>query len=177
MPKDTVDTFCATEGCMLHPNSGACFEPNKKHRFALWRFWDVTPPLGFVMMNPSIADQVKDDRTITRCIGFAKREGYGGIIVCNLRSDVATNPLDLPSHSPVADAENYRHLKRLFDRCPMVIAGWGTNAVRFGDVMPLSLRKQPLYRLGEVNKKDGSPRHPLYLKGTTPILPWEPKYA
>ena len=62
----------------------ADISPCKKYRYRLRRTWDERPPLPFVMLNPSRADAEKDDKTITRCIDFAMREGAGGIIVVNL---------------------------------------------------------------------------------------------
>ena len=50
------------------------------------------------MLNPSTADADHDDRTIGRCISFAKREGCGGLIVGNLFQLRATDPDELRRH-------------------------------------------------------------------------------
>jgi hypothetical protein len=42
--------------------------------------------ITFVLLNPSTADAVQLDPTLRRCVGFAKREGYGGMVILNLRS-------------------------------------------------------------------------------------------
>ena len=44
------------------------------------------------MLNPSTADATCNDRTIEKCIRYAKSWGYGGIEVCNLFAWRAKNP-------------------------------------------------------------------------------------
>ena len=57
----------------------------KKYRYSLSRTWDESKPLiGFIGLNPSTADDVIDDPTITRCINFAKSWGGGGLYMGNL---------------------------------------------------------------------------------------------
>ena len=54
----------------------------EKYRYQLIRQWDDNKNLAlFIGLNPSIADDEIDDPTIRRCIGFAKRERFGGFII------------------------------------------------------------------------------------------------
>lgn len=40
-----------------------------KYRYSLWRVWDKTKPtFTSIGLNPSTADHIEDDPTITRCI-------------------------------------------------------------------------------------------------------------
>ena len=56
-----------------------------RYRYKLWRIWDPeSAPVLFVMLNPSTADANRDDRTVSRCVAFAKRDGFGGFLVGNL---------------------------------------------------------------------------------------------
>jgi hypothetical protein len=67
--------------------SGAEFSPCRTWRYALWRHWDWQGHANCVMfvgMNPSTADELVNDKTISNCIGFAKRWGFGGIYMLNL---------------------------------------------------------------------------------------------
>jgi hypothetical protein len=67
-----------------------------RHRYLLTRIWDkATPPVCFIMLNPSTADHHRDDPTIKRCMGFARRWGHGGIQVVNLFAYRATDPKEL----------------------------------------------------------------------------------
>ena len=47
------------------------------------------------MLNPSTADEKTDDLTTIRCIKFAKKWGYGGIMIGNLYPFRAKRPKDL----------------------------------------------------------------------------------
>src|SRR5687767_7058306 len=74
-------------GCLGAP-SGCWLSDDNAYRTLLWRtFQDVgflqRPPLVFGMMNPSTATHLLLDPTVRRCLGFARREGAGGIIVVN----------------------------------------------------------------------------------------------
>lgn len=43
---------------------GAIFSDDRDYRYRLWRTWDVDLPLvGFIMLNPSTADETEDDQT------------------------------------------------------------------------------------------------------------------
>lgn len=73
--------------------------PDGVYRYVLTRYWDRgLRPLIFCMLNPSVADGDTDDPTVTRCIGFARSLGFGGIRVINLFEYIATNPLELLAH-------------------------------------------------------------------------------
>jgi len=64
-----------------------------KYRLRLHRTWDpAVLPATFVMLNPSTADAEQDDPPIRRCIGFARRWGFGGVRIVNLFALRATNP-------------------------------------------------------------------------------------
>jgi hypothetical protein len=74
-----------------------------RYRYTLGRTWSDEPPVLFVMLNPSTADADVDDNTISKCIGFAKRWGHGGITVVNLYAWRATNPKELPDDFSVGE--------------------------------------------------------------------------
>ncbi|WP_417651456.1 DUF1643 domain-containing protein, partial [Acinetobacter baumannii] len=60
---------------------GAIISDCNKYRYSLWRIWDKEKPIfTFVGLNPSTADREQDDRTIRRCINFAKSWG-GGLLI------------------------------------------------------------------------------------------------
>jgi hypothetical protein len=46
-------------------------------------------------LNPSTADAISDDATIRRCVGLAKREGCGRLVMLNLFAFRATTPADM----------------------------------------------------------------------------------
>jgi hypothetical protein len=74
----------------------AVFSPDRRYRYHLSRVWPFgRGSLCFIMLNPSHADEAADDATIRKCMGFAKRFGYGGIDVVNLYAHAARYPKDL----------------------------------------------------------------------------------
>lgn len=65
--------------------TGAVISGCKTYRYSLWREWDHQKPrLGWIMLNPSIADAETDDPTIRRCVERARALDCGGIEVRNL---------------------------------------------------------------------------------------------
>src|SRR3989449_11540410 len=105
----------------------ACFSRCGTYRYALWRRWAAGPQVLFVMLNPSTADAQRDDPTIRRCIGFARRWGCGGIEVVNLFALRATDPRRLRYTRDPVGPENVAHLARAAGRASLVGAAWGAD--------------------------------------------------
>lgn len=148
-----------------------------RYRYTLVRRWGPEPPLQFVMLNPSTADAEVDDRTIGRCVGFARDLGAGGILVVNLYAYRATKPVDLwRAEDPVGpDADLYLRAaaRRSAIEGAATIAAWGVNAKpdRVAHVLDLFANAGGrLHALGLT--KDGHPRHPLYLPATARPVPF-----
>lgn len=115
------------------------------YRYDLGRRWTDGPLLGYVMCNPSTADDVIDDPTIRRCIGFAKREGLAGIVVRNLWAYRATIPFDVlaawRAGVDIVGPENDGWLADLGGegarfQVPRVVAAWGALTA-FGRSRPV----------------------------------------
>jgi hypothetical protein len=144
------------------------------YRYALMRRWAEGWPLRFVMLNPSTADASLDDPTIRRCTGFARREGYGALIVLNLYAYRATNPKVLVTCAdpvgPHNDTILWAHLLAAAEGPTPVVAAWGANAKRERVAHVLGLRPSVDWRCLGVTK-DGQPRHPLYVRGDQPLVP------
>jgi hypothetical protein len=147
-----------------------------QYRYRLTRYWGPGYMLPFVMLNPSIADASLDDPTIRRCMGFARREGAGGIIVVNLYAFRATSPGDLMRAGKPPGPDNKTALVHIAQESiatdmPIVCAwGAGGGAMSLAVVDLLSQFRPRLLCLGFT--KDGSPRHPLYVKGDQPLVPF-----
>jgi hypothetical protein len=63
----------------------AAFSPCRNYRYSLSRFWNPKlPSISFVGLNPSTADDQTDDPTVRRCVAFARRWNFGGLILTNL---------------------------------------------------------------------------------------------
>lgn len=146
----------------------ADISPCGRYRYSLTRRWSDAPLLAFVMLNPSIADADIDDPTIRRCMGFARREAFGGIRVANLFAFRATNPHDLWTEADPFGPFNDDALRRLADFDTPVVCGWGIHGG--GNNHAIVLMQQAgadLRCLGRT--KGGYPRHPLYVRADQPM--------
>lgn len=145
------------------------------YRYRLTRYWGPGPMLPFVMLNPSTADHEIDDPTIRRCMGFARREGHGGIVVGNIHAFRATRPEDLKRAADPFGPDNGDALWEIAvgavaDNVPIVCA-WGASGGMFAkDRQAIRLMREQRARLvclGTVS--NGMPRHPLYVRGDQPL--------
>ena len=167
------------------PIMGAWFsgEPDPLYRYALWRVWVRRYPLLLVsMLNPSTADHRKDDPTIRRVIGFAKRDGYGGVIVLNAYAFRATSPKEMfaavdpdGTLNRAAKQQAAELARDSFEgRFPVVLMAHGIHG-GVGGRRTFDIFHQAgcdIRCLGTT--KDGSPKHPLYVAGHTPMIAWQP---
>jgi len=111
--------------------SWADLSPDGFYRYSLGRRWTPGEKLLVVIgLNPSTADATQDDPTIRRCVGFAKRWGFGGLLMLNLFAYRATDPEELRGAiargldpvGPLNDAK----LLGFTDGCPALVA-WGSH--------------------------------------------------
>lgn len=153
----------ATNPLLEDDSAGALFDDGRTYRYRLWRTWDTAKPtVAFIMLNPSTADELTDDRTIRKCIGYAQAWGYGTLVVGNLFALRATDPEELYGHPDPVGVENDDHLVDIADAADQVIAAWGHHG-GYQD------RGRAVYDLLDCDldalgtTQDGHPRHPLYL--------------
>ena len=153
----------------------ASISPCGRYRYGLTRQWSDAPMMGFVMLNPSTADADIDDPTIRRCIGFARREGCGGIVVVNLFPLRATDPAQLwatrypERFGPNSDAELQRHIRMVTGA---LVAAWGAEGDSLGSDAVMLARRYLGHRMVCLGMtKSGAPRHPLYVRGNAPLVP------
>jgi hypothetical protein len=154
--------------------SGAVFDTSGRYRYSLWREWSAYHQrIVFILLNPSTANEQRDDPTIRRCIGFARAWKFGSVEVVNLFAHRSTDARELLKvDDPVGD-ENDLFLIRAVARCSTVVVGWGSRGTLLGrdrQVMSLLTGKKNVFCLGIT--KEGQPRHPLYVKGDTSLVPY-----
>ena len=148
----------------LFASTGADFSPCRAYRYLLWRIWDNRlPKLHFCCLNPSTADEVKNDPTVERCERRAIGYGYGGLFVTNIFAYRSTDPGKLGMIDDPVGPGNDEAIVRAAKQSKITIAAWGTHGMyrnRSNAVRKL-LANFPLFCLGLT--KDGFPRHPLYV--------------
>lgn len=145
------------------------------YRYSLGRIWrEGGPSMLFVMLNPSTADADTDDPTIRRCIGFARREGCGALMVVNLFALRTSDPIALlKADDPVGPFNDY-HIGRAVQLharsgARIVLAHGRVHSrlhPRYRHVQ-IMLRNVETWCLGRTAA--GYPRHPLYLRADAPL--------
>ena len=152
----------------------AKFSSCRKYRYALWRIWDLSRPfVMFIGLNPSTADETKDDPTIRRCINFAKYWNYGGIYVTNLFAYRSSSTRKMMTFSnPIGD-ENDKWIRNLSQKSNIIIAAWGNDGIHLNRSKTIE-DKIPNLKCIKKNKS-GQPAHPLYLKSNLKPKPLKEK--
>lgn len=153
------------------PSSSATFSKCRQYRYVLRRKWSVGPPFILIGLNPSTADETKDDPTIRRCISFAKREGCGSLIMLNLFAFRATDPLVMKAQkSPVGDINTETICDICRDKC--VVVAWGVHGSHMDQDRILMRELIDAHAIVKCfgTTKAGFPKHPLYLRSDTPLI-------
>ncbi len=150
----------------------ADFSPCRTWRYTLKRRWDDDlPSLLCVLLNPSTANEYRDDPANTRCIRWAIRFGYGSLTFCNLFAFRTPDPHEMMKADDPIGAMNNLVIRTEIAVHDVVVAGWGnhgTHLDRANDVLPMSDKWQCF----GVNWKTGQPKHPLYMRGDTELAPY-----
>jgi hypothetical protein len=135
------------------------------------------PVLGWILLNPSTADAERDDPTICRVTAFSRSWGAGGLQVANLYPLRATDPAALwaaPEALRLGDAERAdAAIAELCRSSAAVVLAWGAQGARCPGRVRVAIEvaraaQVPLVHLGLT--RGGQPRHPLYVKGLTPLV-------
>lgn len=145
--------------------AGAEFSRCRNYRYALWRIWDhEKPKVMFIGLNPSTANEISDDPTIRRVKTMAMKWGFGGVYMANLFAFVSAYPEELlKCADPIADNDEW--LSKIAAECTEVIFAWG-NFKGAQERAPAVIAMFPQAKALHINK-NGSPKHPLYVKGDT----------
>ena len=148
---------------------GATFSRCRRYRYRLWRRWQDGPTLVAIGLNPSTADAEKDDPTIRRLMGFARRWECGGLIVLNLLAFRATSPATMKAAplDPVGDA-NWHAFDGVLPpprRADIVLCCWGAGGAHMDRDRTVTAYLEhhgiTPWCLGVTSV--GLPRHPLYV--------------
>lgn len=161
-----IDQIMASE-------SGAIFDtPDEtgKYRYVLWRRWGTGRNFAHLCgLNPSTATASLNDPTIRREIGFCQSWGVDGLIKTNAFAFRATNPDDMMRAVDPVGFYNDHWILEASAVAQFNVACWGIHGGFRGRQPQLRLRL-PWKCFGLT--KDGRPKHPLYLKATTPLVDW-----
>ncbi|MBV1690594.1 DUF1643 domain-containing protein [Novosphingobium sp. G106] len=153
------------------------FSPCGTWRYLLWRL--PTPHaklVGIGMLNPSQADETRDDPTIRQARARGRQAGLAGLVVWNLFAFRATLPTDLKCALDPVGADNNEAIALALGLSSRTILAWGNHGAFAGrDRAALALCNAhggPVHVLGVTG--EGHPRHPLYLPRGTRLRRWNP---
>lgn len=149
--------------------------PCGRYRHALTETWDPAGPrLLWIMLNPSTADERRDDPTVARCGRRARALGFGAMRIVNLFALRATRP---PALRRAADPEGPMADRAIAEGAlwaDAILCAWGVHGAHRGRGPAVEARLRaaghPLLVLGLT--RDGHPRHPLYLRADIAPVPW-----
>lgn len=147
------------------------------YRYWLRRWWGPEQKtLLWVLLNPSWAGEQGNDPTLTRLIGYSKREGYSRLEVVNLFALRNSEPKALLEVSDPVGPDNDLHIAQACQRADRIIVGWGNTPFRPRDRLwtrdrevLAALSSHSLWCFGATQR--GCPRHPLYLKSDRALEP------
>lgn len=159
---------------------GAVFSPCRSYRYVLWRGIaqlmrkpGCLSTCNFIMLNPSTADEVKADPTVTRCLGFAEGWGFERLVVTNLFAWRSTDPHEMKTKVDPVGPQNDDHIIDCAQHADLVVCAWGNDGAhrsRAQHVVRLLRANRVRPRALKFNGNTGQPTHPLYLKkDLTPV--------
>jgi hypothetical protein len=151
---------------------GAVFSDDRVYRYLLWRRWYTfrqmrTPsPVGFLMLNPSTANETENDPTVERCEVRAREWGFNGVMVANIFAFRSTDPRIMKQFAgdPIGPA-NDQHILEMASKCFPVICAWGRHGEHMGrgTAVLKMLKAHGVLPWALGMNQDGSPEHPLYI--------------
>ena len=158
-------------------SSSADWSPCKRYRYTLRRkLGPGTRAIAFIGLNPSTADEQRDDPTVERCVTRAMRWGYDVFYMLNAFAWRATDPRDMIAATDPIGEDNDRHILAVLESPSVaeVVLCWGV----YGRVLDRSSRLLKLLEPHESRlrylalTKQGEPGHPLYLSYKLELKAW-----
>lgn len=130
------------------------------------------PRVCWVMLNPSTADAHHVDATLRRCLAFARSWGAGSIEVVNLFALVSSDQKQLLAADDPIGRQNVAAVRRAMTRADSVVVAWGRLSPRLVALAAPAIGRLPARVVSVGLTAEGYPRHPLYVRGTTPRMPF-----
>lgn len=156
--------------------SKAHFSGCRKYRYTLWRWWgdmfsEGDNYVNFICLNPSTADETKDDNTIRKCIKFAKSWGYAGMCVTNLFAWRSTDRKAMMKVDEPIGPDNDYYLWNVAANAKLIVAAWSQDGKHLGRPQDV-LKVIPSDRLHYLRMGKSEPWHPLYLPDISKPILW-----
>ncbi len=156
---------------MVPVDEPAVFSPDRLYRYVLRRRVSLHDgKVLWVMLNPSSADELVEDPTVSRCVNFTRAWGFGTMEIVNLYAYRTPKPERLRNVTDPVGPDNLTYVQDAMRHADKIVVGWGAKV----DVMqhnpsPVIAAEMaehefsPVHCLG-VTVKTGHPRHPLFVR-------------
>lgn len=162
---------------------GAIFSEDRTRRYMLARQVCAGERIAcFIMLNPSKADEARDDLTVAKCSEFSRLWQCGYLLVVNLVPWISTDPLGLyvlREDEVIRDRKNNEHYVLFAARAAVksdspVVCAWGTHGHYLdSDVVVLGwLERAKIHAECLGTTVEGYPRHPSRIAYSTPLEPY-----
>lgn len=148
------------------------FSEDGRHRLSLGRRWGNGPRALVCGANPSSAGASRNDPTISWLIKMFEPRGYGGFLMVNWETYIASSPKEMHTWRNCCPIDEHRAaVARNLDIIRTASVQSEMRFVAWGNLVPsipqttkvlwaLSLGvSEPLYAFGLT--KDGKPKHPM----------------
>ena len=127
----------------------------------------------WVMLNPSTADSIKNDHTISKVVKFSTLAGFGSATVLNLFAYRTPYPASLfeayKEGIDIIGPENNEHLQKPIRIGATVVLAWGNHGHFLGRGEQISRWYSKPMILKET--MSGQPAHPLMLPYSLGLIP------
>jgi len=161
---EEVKLFTTT---LCKDNSNICrrviFSSNRKYRYVLWDIWDnKKAKVLLIGINPSVADEYNDDRTVKMCrkrVKLMNNQIFGGFYLVNLFAYVEKTWNSINTSRDPVGKENDKIIVKYAEMSEKIIVFWGNKGswhYRNCEVLEL-LKKRDLYCYGKTIKMH--PKH------------------
>ena len=158
----------------------ATFSPDGRYRQLMRRWIGNSFPdryILFIGMNPSTADTAVNDPTCAREWSFTQREGFQAMVKANVGDYRATDPKMLLAPGVEASSpDNLPAIRQVAAGAERVILCHGKlnkALAPAGKALVEALKADGVELWCFGTNADGSPKHPLYLRGDTPLRQFE----
>jgi hypothetical protein len=154
-----------------------------RYRYALEHVFEPNLPLRRVMwigLHPSLVNEVDRDPTLRRVQAFSARLGYTAFVMTNLFAFRTSRPFELKTAEDPIGPTNDTEIRAAGRASEVIVACWGAHGSfrKRDDRVTTLLTRATSKSLQSLSRnRDGSPKHPLYVRWDTVLTayPWQVK--
>ncbi|WP_063695224.1 DUF1643 domain-containing protein [Bradyrhizobium embrapense] len=154
-----------------------CYRPILTRKWVNLFTAETRLPNNFVLwigMNPSTADASFDDPTLNKVIDFSMAWDFDGLAMMNVCDYRATDPKHLLKDGVAPRSKgNLPLIRDTAKQAAKVVAAWGNldrRLAHFAVDTEDALRRDGIEMWCLGLNKGGTPKHPLYVRGDTPLV-------